>query len=229
MVMKIRIYIVILLLSVVLLWSCEPRTNSYNSGGNSVAAEDEIVEVEEEYEDDCDYCDGIGRNITTCSSCGGTGATYHLTSGTRPKSCNHCMGTGVVRCETCGGYGYTRCDYCNGNGSFRCTVCKGYGIIIIDPSRPHLSPQCNNCSGTGYEKCTICRGEGRIKCCNNGLAKCPVCWGSGTYGSENYSNYHTENCSNCSGSGSISNWCYECNGMGRVIKTRIVQKKKSEL
>ena len=224
-----KIYIVMILLSASLLWSCDSQTASNHTEENPVVPEDELVEVEEEYEDDCDYCNGIGRTMTTCSSCGGTGDIYHYTSGTRPKSCNHCMGTGIVRCEKCGGYGYARCDFCNGNGSFRCTVCNGYGIIILDPSRPHLSPQCNNCDGTGYEKCTICSGEGRIRCCNNGLAQCTVCWGSGAYGSENYSDSYTETCSNCSGSGRLSNFCYECNGTSTVIKTRIFQKKKPEL
>lgn len=196
---------------------------------NSNELEEELVEVEEEYEDDCDNCNGSGWMISTCSSCGGTGVTYRHTTKTRAKECYKCMGTGWVRCERCGGYGYIRCQYCNGNGSFQCTVCHGYGIIVIDASRPHLSPQCNNCDGTGYEKCAICSGQGRIKCCNNGLTQCPVCWGSGTYGMETYSESEIIRCSNCNGSGYVSNWCYNCNGTGKVKKTRIVQKKRSEL
>lgn len=227
--MNTKCSIIALLLSALLLWSCDSQTNSNSTGGNTAYPEDELVEIEEEYEDVCDDCNGSGYVYYSCGSCGGTGQKYHYSSETRPKECYNCMGTGVVRCETCGGYGYTRCQYCNGHGSYQCTVCHGYGIIIIDPSRPHLSPSCNNCNGTGYEKCTICRGEGKLKCCDNGLTRCPVCWGSGRYGQENVSHSGYLTCEECNGSGRHRSWCGECNGTGKVIKTRIVQKKKSEL
>lgn len=227
--MNTNIFRVVLLFLPLLCWSCESQKRSNDNGGDILTPEDELVEVEEKYEDECDYCDGSGLASLTCSACGGTGVKYHASSETRPKECYNCYGTGVRRCETCGGEGYTRCQYCNGHGSYQCTVCNGYGIIVIDPSRPHLSPSCNNCNGTGYEKCSICRGNGKLKCCGNGVAKCPVCWGSGYYGQENVSNSGIEKCNECDGIGKRCALCDECDGSGIIIKTRVVQKKKSSI
>lgn len=207
--------------------SCNNTNKQHND--YSTPVEDALVEVEETVKEECPDCNGYGYFSISCSYCGGLGEIYHYTSGTRPKECHKCYGTGIVRCETCGGYGYTRCPDCNGKGSFQCTVCHGYGIIVIDPSRPHLSPKCNICDGTGYDKCLSCDGKGRIKCCNNGVVMCPICWGSGHSGQENYSNTSTEQCSNCDGTGCQRSQCDECDGSGKVVVKRIVKKRKSEL
>lgn len=212
----------------IMLSSCDSISSKRNNYNSSIP-EDEWVEIEEEYEECCDYCIGDGEIIRSCSNCSGSGEKIIYHSGTRPKTCSNCIGTGRVRCETCGGYGYVRCEYCNGQGSFQCTVCHGYGIIILDYSSPHLSPKCNHCDGTGYEDCLACDGKGKIHCCNNGLANCPVCWGSGTYGQESYSEIETHECPTCNGSGRVSYYCSECDGTGIVIKTRVVRKKRSEL
>lgn len=209
--------------------SCNQTSSNFQNRETPIQEEDEWVEVEEEVEDDCSECNGFGFRNVSCSECGGWGHKTHYVSGTRPKDCSTCYGTGKVRCDKCGGYGYTRCQYCEGHGSFQCTVCHGYGIIVIDPSRPQLSPQCNNCNGTGYEKCTICRGAGRQQCCDNGLTTCPTCWGRGRYGQENYSDTHEEECSYCNGSGQKREYCYNCNGNGKIIVEQTIKKKKSEL
>lgn len=209
--------------------SCEVSSQYNSSNSDSSSSDDELIDVEEEVEIECPECSGRGSVTFTCSNCGGSGEKYHHVSGTRPKACGTCYGTGKVRCEKCGGYGYTSCQYCNGQGSFRCTVCKGYGRIIIDPSRPHLAPQCNNCDGTGYERCRLCEGHGRMTCCNNGMATCPTCWGSGAYGQENYSDSYIEECPSCEGEGRYESFCRYCNGTGEITVKQIVQKKKSEL
>lgn len=225
--MKTKISIVLLLLSTLLLWSCETRTNSYNSSDNSATPEDEIVNVEEEYEDDCDDCNGTGYAYYSCNSCGGTGQKYHYSSETHPKKCYNCYGAGYIRCQKCGAKGYIECEYCEGHGSSQCTVCHGYGRIIFDVNDPDTWIRCNNCKGTGYADCLMCGGKGRMKC--SPTETCPVCWGSGYHGQENVSNSGYVTCSECHGSGRYRSWCDECNGSGKVIKTRIVKKKKSEL
>lgn len=225
--MNTKFSILVLLLSVFLLCSCDSRIFSNQTGGNSSTSEDELVEVEEQYEDDCDECDGTGFFYYSCSSCGGTGKKYHYSSETHPKECYNCSGTGKVRCRKCGGKGYVVCEYCSGHGSSQCTVCHGYGIIAYDMNNPDTWVKCNACRGTGYAKCLLCDGEGRHEC--SWYESCPVCWGSGYYGQENVSKSGYLTCENCNGSGRHRSRCDECNGSGRVIKTRIVKKKESEL
>ena len=223
--MKIKAYFFVFLCAFLLI-SCDNKTRTQIQNSND---EDEIVEVEEEIEEECQRCNGIGHFSSSCSSCYGYGNITHYSTGTRPKACPTCNGRGMILCKKCGAQGYIRCQYCNGRGSFQCTVCHGYGIIVIDPTRPHLSPKCNNCKGTGYEDCLTCNGYGRIKCCDDGLTHCPTCWGSGQYGQENYSESYKEECSSCNGSGRLNYECNECDGTGKVIVRRIVKKKKSEL
>lgn len=43
------------------------------------------VEVEEQYEDDCDKCNGKGFMFVNCDYCGGSGELLFTTSGTKPK------------------------------------------------------------------------------------------------------------------------------------------------
>lgn len=219
----------IILFLIVFLGACNQTSSNHQNVEIPIQVEDEWVDVKEEVEEDCSVCYGLGFRNVSCQECGGWGHKTHNVSGSRPKDCSVCYGTGKVRCEKCGGYGYTRCQYCDGHGSHQCTVCHGYGIIIIDPSRPHLSPQCNNCGGSGYGKCTICRGSGRLQCCEDGLMTCPTCWGSGRYGQENYSYTQEEECSFCNGSGQRREYCFDCNGTGKVMVEQVVKKKKSEL
>ena len=92
---------------IIFIISCESRTTSNVVNGTSLDFEDELVEVEEQYEDDCDDCYGTGRIISNCTSCEGSGETYHYIVGTRPKQCYNCIGTGVVKCEICDGGMYS--------------------------------------------------------------------------------------------------------------------------
>lgn len=226
--MKLREYIHICLIFL-LFASCEQQSSYQQHNSQPAVEEDEWVEVEIEEEEDCPNCYGDGYLNATCNQCGGLGHKTIYHSGTRPKACSSCMGTGVARCNRCNGNYHHSCEYCDGRGSFQCTVCHGYGIIVVDPSRPHLSPQCNNCNGTGYEKCMICRGTGNCTNCNNGLTSCPTCWGSGYYGQESYSYSEEEDCPYCNSTGRIRQYCYNCTGTGTVIVKKIVKKLKSEV
>lgn len=222
-----NIFYIIVLSFLVIFASCDNYTSSKKTTPTDSSSEDELVEIKEEYEDDCDECNGTGYVYYSCSSCGGLGETYHYSSETRPKECYNCYGTGKVRCSKCGGNGYIICEYCGGRGSSQCSVCHGYGMIIFNPTDPDTWIKCNACKGTGYAQCLICDGKGRYDC--NWYEYCPVCYGSGFYGKENVSNSGYVTCSSCNGSGRYRSWCNECDGRGRVIKTRIVQKWKSEL
>lgn len=220
-----NISIVTLLFASLFLWSCDLLTTHTERDVNTT--EDEIVEVEEEYEADCDECNGTGFAYYSCMSCGGKGDKYHYSSETHPQECYNCFGTGQIRCQRCGANGYIQCEYCAGRGHYRCTVCDGYGCIVFDITDPDTWIRCNNCEGTGYADCLICEGNGRIKC--SPTQTCSVCWGSGCYGQENISNSGYLTCSECNGTGKYRSFCKECNGSGTVTKTRIVKKKKSEL
>lgn len=90
-----------------LITSCKDRATS--NAREDTSEVDELIDVEEKFEADCDECNGSGYVYYSCGTCGGTGQRFHYSSETRPKECYNCMGTGRVRCETCGGYGYTRC------------------------------------------------------------------------------------------------------------------------
>lgn len=225
--MNTKFSIVVLFFSVLMLWSCDSKTSSNQTEGNSSNPDDELVEIEEEYEDDCEECNGTGYVYYSCSSCGGTGQKYHYSTETRRKECYNCYGAGYIRCQKCGAKGYIECEYCGGNGSSQCSVCHGYGIIVYDRNDPDTWVRCNSCKGTGYADCLMCGGKGRMEC--SPTETCPVCWVSGYYGQENVSNSGYVTCGECNGSGRYRSWCDVCNGSGRVIKTRVIQKKKSEL
>lgn len=214
----------IIFLFATILTACgnNPSNNQVNSD-----SEEEWVEVTEEVEEDCPNCFGSGVINSNCSNCGGFGYKTHYQSGTQPKSCSRCYGTGVIQCQQCGGNG--RCQYCDGRGSFQCTVCHGYGLIVLDINNTDSWIRCNNCDGTGYEKCSICGATGKSNCCDRGMATCPTCMGTGLYGQENYSYIQKEKCLYCNGSGRVKNQCFNCNGEGTVIVERVVTKKKSEL
>lgn len=177
------------------------------------------VEVEEQYEEDCDKCNGKGFVFVDCDYCGGSGELLFTTSGTKPKKCYKCQGTGLVKCEKCDGT--SRCSKCNGTGTSTCSSCHGSGSYYLNGIG---WINCPNCKGTGYETCTLCNGEGRSYCCENGFATCSVCYGEGYYGSEEYSDNSTNNCSDCNGFGKVRIDCDECNGTGKVTKTRVVRK-----
>lgn len=100
-------------------------------------------------------------------------------------------------------------------------------MIVFDPSNPDTWVRCNNCKGTGYADCLLCGGKGRMAC--DPTEPCPVCWGGGYDGQENVSNSGYVTCSECNGSGGYPSLCNRCDGTGKIIKTRIVKKKKSEL
>lgn len=214
-------------------FSCGSNS-SYNNNGHSHV---------EEVEEICPECNGKGTIISCCSECNGEGSINiscpdcigkgHKTSyisGMRPTDCSTCGGSGKGPCQTCDGY--NRCNICNGRGSYQCTVCKGYGIVELEWNNPDSWIECSQCDGTGYAQCIACDGSGECYDCYNGISDCPICLGSGTYGTENYSETHLEECSSCNGSGvhrkvcsgcrgagNYRNKCDNCNGSGKVVKT----------
>lgn len=222
----------IIFIFVTILTACGNKSSNNQLNSNSEeervdVTEEEWVEVTEEVEEKCTNCLGAGIINSDCSECGGDGYKTHYLSGTQPKSCSRCHGTGVIRCQQCDGNG--RCQYCDGRGSFQCTVCHGYGLIVLDINNTDSWFKCNNCNGTGYEKCSICGATGKSNCCDRGMATCPTCWGTGQHGQESYSYTQKEECPYCNGSGRVKNRCFNCNGEGTVIVERVVKKKKSEL
>lgn len=212
--------------------SCNNTSSDNSSLKNEeqTQQEDELVEVEEKVEEDCPDCDGNGYILNACPSCGGLGETYHHESGFKPKQCQKCMGTGITRCNRCDGCGSIRCEGCNGNGNNKCPSCHGYGkLITYDLQHPWNCPDCPQCNASGYIKCVLCNGKGRLRCCGNGLGTCTQCWGTGIYGKEEYSYSETKDCSNCNGTGSIRDMCWNCQGSGKIFIIKTVMKHKSEL
>lgn len=75
------------------------------------------------------------KNIVTCDTCGGTGCA----SGTSPKTCHDCNGTGQVRINQRTPFGVVQTTR-------TCERCKGTGKIIEEP--------CKKCGGKGRVKKT---------------------------------------------------------------------------
>ena len=69
--------------------------------------------------------------VTTCDSCGGTGAAR----GTSPKTCPVCNGTGQERRQQRTPFGVIQTQT-------TCSRCRGRGMIIENP--------CHDCDGTGH-------------------------------------------------------------------------------
>lgn len=215
--MKIINYILFVIFIFIII-SCGSKQNSSQSD------EDELVEVEEEIEVVCPDCDGEEYLWHSCSSCGGSGKNTIYTSGTKPKECATCYGTGKQRCTECNGYGYIDYPYCD-SGYESCTVCNGSGIKRIGLD----AITCPGCKGNGFTRCYVC-DNGRMDCsCKDGIANCEDCWGSGRRGQEYYSGTEVEECEICNGSGGSRSICETCEGTGTVIETQIVTKRKSEL
>ena len=103
-------------------------------------------------------------DITTCSSCDGTGE----------QTCYACDGTG-------GKYIIYECYSCNGSGAQECHACAGSGILIHwDPDTDIWSnTTCYSCHGSGSETCHSCGGSGRF---GSDWDVCDYCWGTGTKG-----------------------------------------------
>ena len=213
-------YIIYLIPCLLLLTNACQNNTSYNKQERNYV---------EEAKESCPECNGYGYVITSCSkcngngfinvlcsNCGGVGYKTYYVSGTRPKECSSCYGTGIIRCNIC--EGNNRCNYCNGHGSFQCAVCKGYGLIIFDVNDKNTWLKCNNCNGSGYEQCSFCRGSGKCYACDDGISNCPKCWGSGKFGQESYSDTRKEECSYCNGIGCHKTNCHECNGSGKCRK-----------
>ncbi len=223
--MKIRYFIIMFLFATSLI-ACGNKSSNKQVDFD-LELEEEWVKVTEEVEEECPNCLGSGIITSHCPECGGFGYKTHYQSGTQPKSCSTCHGTGVIRCRQCNGNDI--CQYCDGHGSFQCTVCHGYGLIVLDINNTDSWFKCKNCNGTGYEKCSMCGATGRCNYCNRGLATCPTCLGSGQYGQERYSSTQKEECFYCDGTGIVKQRCLDCNGKGTVIVEKEVKKKKSEL
>lgn len=86
----------------------------------------------------CSVCHGSGNGLSCftchgkgsvdCTSCGGKGYTYNLTTDSQIK-CYACNGGGYKECNACRGSGTRTCTNCNGNGKTEqeCTACRGSG------------------------------------------------------------------------------------------------------
>lgn len=111
------------LLGLLFLVACQSKTREAQE-------EEEWIEVEEEKTVECPECDGSRYLKQTCSACGGYASTTSYTTGTTPKACSTCSGSGYIRCNKCNGHGTRICPYCD-MGTNHCLSCKGSGMLLI--------------------------------------------------------------------------------------------------
>ena len=78
--------------------------------------------------------------VTSCSSCGGSGA----------ERCAGCAGSGRMSCRTCGGGGQVRRQYQRSSRLVKCTVCRGACTVT-----------CGGCGGRGAVACPGCTASGQ--------------------------------------------------------------------
>ncbi len=90
-------------------------------------------------ERNCTYCGGTGSGgkcftcggsgSVNCTSCGGDGTTYNLTTNSYSR-CFACNGSGRKTCSSCNGRPKT-CNFCSGTGkkSEYCSTCHGSGWV----------------------------------------------------------------------------------------------------
>lgn len=205
------------LLGLLFLVACQSKTREAQE-------EDEWIEVEEEKTVECPECDGSRYLKQTCSACGGYASTTSYTTGTTPKACSTCSGSGYIRCNKCNGHGTRTCPYCD-MGTNRCLSCKGSGMLLIG----NQMINCPACKGKGYQDCLLCT-NGRMDCdCKDGWMICESCWGSGKRGQESFSETKTIDCTSCNGSGQTQIVCPRCEGSGEITITKKVMKRKSKL
>ena len=180
------------------------------------------IEIEEEYLEECEYCEGEGYINKRCYDCEGTGRLrgFQLNY----YACNHCIGTGKLPCEACDKYGYHYCSRCEGMGKHKCDVCGGGGLILFYGE----ITTCYMCNGEGYPTCGECAGTGKItcsECWGTRFVTCSYCNGRGHNGATYFEEVDNGECPTCEGYGRIRIECEECEGEGEIKKTRIIQQK----
>lgn len=132
----------------------------------------------------CDKCDGTGKEHRPCAFCGGEGK----------RECDFCLGKKYVRCNDCGGSGEVFCAHCNGRGGVQikdewreCQWCGGKG-----------TPDCQRCGKTGSIVCWKCEGAGEYVCnqCNGSKVNewsCTKCGGTGQIQAETVTSTFKDN------------------------------------
>ena len=173
----------------------------------------------------CQACGGQGQRRTdvSCSLCGG--------SGSRPASgrCSSCNGSGsrVVDCVEPGfgpiSYAATGvvhtphgvlCSNCSGKGTIVNPVAAAANIISLFGNKRNRMPQqntqmpCTKCGGTGFFRHDRCNGTGKVR------ENCSKCSGTGTVSG-------SVSCSACSGRGtrSATARCSSCDGVGTISRS----------
>ena len=107
----------------------------------------------------CSRCNGAGRHVMKCSTCGGRGYTEKLYRPLREiPLVNFLPWThGQIR------YG---CPECGGSGSIVPTVFSGSQTFAYRQGRGVQNMPCYGCSGSGKVSCKSCQGVGKCSACN---------------------------------------------------------------
>lgn len=136
--------------------------------GRVFAGDDDLTDAHNHNPISCSVCQGTGKKMEECDSCGGTGSIQG-----EPVDCSKCEGGKIwgfgPACEVCGKDGVmddgSTCKTCGGGGALwveqDCPTCNGEGKIA-------QVSNCTACAGTGWvktdEDCPECGGDGSREC-----------------------------------------------------------------